>query len=237
MASKFKSDYSELRELYESGMPVKDIGSHYGVCTKTIFNNLKRQGFTADRKISRMPNWDVIERDVAAGMSYAEASRRHGVNAVTIGSHFIKKGYRKDIMALQNIQPLTEQEKKHAEKWHQIIYTFLNQKSLPDDMYYDVAVFGYIKAVKKWFARPDLHSYNFMTIAFYDMWRVIGEHHKKIARRYRKAQMVSLDQPVNGSNDLTLSDAIRDPRVDIEQQICDREAIEEYLASRHIKCG
>jgi hypothetical protein len=73
------------------------------------------------------------------------------------------------------------------------------------DEYLDVAVFGYLLAVKRWFARPDLYRYEFTTIACAAMRSAIGhEQHK----RSRQIKTVSLDDPIPGTDGMTWADII-----------------------------
>lgn len=62
--------------------------------------------------------------------------------------------------------PLTEAESKFAAEHHATIYEYLNKARLPENDFYDIVVFGYLRAVRKiWPARscgntnfPRLHT-------------------------------------------------------------------------------
>lgn len=71
--------------------------------------------------------------------------------------------------------------------------------------YLDVAVFGYLLAVKRWFARPDLYRYEFTTIACAAMRSAIGNEQRKQSRRIKT---VSLDDPIPGTDGMTWEDII-----------------------------
>lgn len=62
--------------------------------------------------------------------------------------------------------PLTAEESAFAEEHHDMIYTYLRCHRLPFDDFYDIAVFGYLRAVRKYLARPELQQYKFSTIAY-----------------------------------------------------------------------
>ena len=71
-----------------------------------------------------------------------------------------RKGYR-------NMRyPLTYQQRAFAAKHHRLVYKFLSEKCFPVDEYYDVVIFGYLRAVRRYFTEPKLRKYRFSTIAW-----------------------------------------------------------------------
>ena len=56
--------------------------------------------------------------------------------------------------------PLTEAEAEFAAEHHSVIYGYLRKAGLPEDDFYDVVVFGYLRAANTW---PGL---NFASTAF-----------------------------------------------------------------------
>ena len=44
--------------------------------------------------------------------------------------------------------PLTKEQQAFATDHHGLVYKFLNENHLPEDEFYDVVVFAYLKAVK-----------------------------------------------------------------------------------------
>ena len=62
-------------------------------------------------------------------------------------------------------QPLTSEQQAFAETHHSLVYSFLRYKRLDGD-YYDTVIFGFIRAVRNYFDRPDLRHYAFKTIAY-----------------------------------------------------------------------
>jgi len=110
-------------------------------------------------------------------------------------------------MATQN-QPLTLEQQQFAEDHHDLIYGFLRLKRLSQD-YYDILVFGYLRAVRKYLERPELRRYRFSTIAYAAMNTDLINHYRKQTRLKRKAYIVSLDTPVYcDCENLTLIDMI-----------------------------
>ena len=64
----------------------------------------------------------------------------------------------------QTLTTLCPAERGVAEQHYRLVEWYVRHRGLPVDEYLDVAVFGYLLAVKRWFARPDLYRYEF-TIA------------------------------------------------------------------------
>ena len=66
-------------------------------------------------------------------------------------------------------EPLTQAESDFAAEHHDLIYDYLNQAGLPKDDFYDIAVFGYLRAVRKYLAEPKTSRKNFTAIACREM--------------------------------------------------------------------
>ena len=89
-------------------------------------------------------------------------------------------------------QPLNQEQQQFAEDNHSVVYSFLRYKRLDYD-YYDAVIFGYIRAVQKYFNRPELRQYSFNTIAFAAMRSDLINHYRKQSRLKRRAYVISLD--------------------------------------------
>lgn len=101
--------------------------------------------------------------------------------------------------------PLTAKEQRFAEENYYLVAKYLKLRKLPYDEWHDVVIFRYLRAVKRWFALPELHDHNFEIIAFYGMRSAIGHEYE---RRNRRPQEVSLNEPIPGTNGLTYMDAL-----------------------------
>lgn len=101
--------------------------------------------------------------------------------------------------------PLTYEEQRFAEKNHWLVLDYLRRRNLDPNDWYDVVIFSYLLAVKKWFQRSDLHQWTFRTIASQGMRSAIGNEYRK---RERRIQTVSLDGVVPGTEDLRLIDTV-----------------------------
>ena len=66
--------------------------------------------------------------------------------------------------------PLTKEQQDFAAEHHGLVYKFLNDNHLPEDEFYDVVIFGYLKAVQDYFSREMLRQYSFSTIA----WKIMA---------------------------------------------------------------
>lgn len=88
--------------------------------------------------------------------------------------------------------PLTKEQRDFATKWHNLIYAFLNDKNLSERDYYDIVVFGYLRAVKRYFTEPELQKYSFSTIAWKAMECDLCNHRKMLARQKRNAYIISI---------------------------------------------
>ena len=60
-------------------------------------------------------------------------------------------------MMNQQSHILTAEESAFAAEHHHLIYTYLANRHLPAEEFYDVVVFGYLNGVRKHFRREDLH--------------------------------------------------------------------------------
>ena len=83
------------------------------------------------------------------------------------------KGYRKVRY------PLTYQQRAFAAKHHRLVYKFLGEKCLPADEYYDVVIFGYLRAVRRYYTEPKLRKYRFSTIAWSCMRADLSNYMRK----------------------------------------------------------
>lgn len=105
----------------------------------------------------------------------------------------------------QKLTPLTQEEQKFAEENHWVIDWFFRISNYNLSEYYDVAAIGYLKAVKSWHTRSELHEYSFSTIAKQTMRSYIGNELKKADRRIKT---ISPDAIVGDSEGMTLMDMV-----------------------------
>ena len=62
--------------------------------------------------------------------------------------------------------PLNDTKRIFADKNHNLVYKFLHEKNLPASEYYDIVIFGYLRAVQRYLTDPNLAGYSFSTVAW-----------------------------------------------------------------------
>lgn len=107
-----------------------------------------------------------------------------------------------------NDVPLTKEQRDFATKWHNLIYTYLHSKELPEEDYYDIVVFGFLRAVRRYFTEPELQKYSFSTIAWQAMECDLTNYYKRQFRKKRYANVVSL---YSYDGPLTLEEVLPSP--------------------------
>jgi RNA polymerase sigma-70 factor (ECF subfamily) len=112
-------------------------------------------------------------------------------------------------------QPLTLEQQRFAEDNHNLVYSFLRFKRLSHDEYYDVIIFGYLRAVRKYFERPELRRYKFNTIAYQAMKSDLYNYYRKLYRQKRYAVIVSFDNPMYAAETSMIDIAVEDTAPDI----------------------
>lgn len=105
-------------------------------------------------------------------------------------------------------EPLTDEEREFAEINHSEIWKFLRIKRLSFDEWYDTVVFGYLRAVKIRFHRPDLKEVPFSYIAFRNMESTLSNERRKQTRRPRT---VSLYNSCYSNSDKPMIDEMCSP--------------------------
>lgn len=88
--------------------------------------------------------------------------------------------------------PLTPEQRIFAAEHHGLVYKFLNDKHLPESEFYDIIIFGYLKAVHDYLTRKDLQIFDFSTIAFRDMSRSLSNYCRDQHRQKRTASVLSI---------------------------------------------
>ena len=102
------------------------------------------------------------------------------------------------------LTPLTPEEQQFAANNHDCLQWAIRKQCLDRELT-DIAALGYIHAVKKWFARPDLHKWSFRTIVNQTIRSHISSERRKQETRI---QTVSLDAEIPGTDGLTYGDII-----------------------------
>jgi RNA polymerase sigma factor (sigma-70 family) len=119
-------------------------------------------------------------------------------------------------------QALTLKQRQFAEDNHNLVYSFLNFKHLSYDEHYDIVIFGYLRAVKRYFEYPELQKYRFSTIAYSAMKSDLSNYYRKLYKRKQQAVIISFDA-------LEFNDGISVIDVTVEDTIVDMISYEQLL--------
>lgn len=92
-----------------------------------------------------------------------------------------------------SIIPLTPEQRDFAAKNHNLVYSFLNDKHLPEDEFYDIVIFGYLQAVRTYFSKPAARKYSFSTIAYRRMRFSLADYFKSMYDNQCIRADISLD--------------------------------------------
>ena len=98
---------------------------------------------------------------------------------------------------------LSSSEREFAEEHHNLVYAFLKKKGLEINEYYDVVIFAYLTAVRRYFINKNLMQYNFSTIA----WRAMESAVYK-EKRKKSPILISLDEPLFRDSEITFIDSL-----------------------------
>ncbi len=125
-------------------------------------------------------------------------------------------------------EPLTPEESDFAAHEHRLVYKFLISNHLPEEEYYDIVIFGYLKSVQDYSKRRRLKKYAFSTIAWKNMSRSLSAHRKKLKRR-NKVQFVSIHVGLS-KKDAPLEETL--PYTDTLMQQLEMKLILEDIANK-----
>ena len=88
--------------------------------------------------------------------------------------------------------PLTKEQQTFATAHHSLVYKFLNENRLPEDEFYDVVIFGYLKAVRDYFSDLTAQQFTFSTIANRRMKFCLFDYFRTQERRKRNMEVLSI---------------------------------------------
>lgn len=103
------------------------------------------------------------------------------------------------------MSPLSPEEQAFAAENHPFVLWYIKDQNLDFDQYYDVVIMGFLKAVKNWFARPELHKHSFTVIA---KWSMMGYMSCERKKEQRQIQTISLDEMIPGTDGCTYGESI-----------------------------
>jgi len=107
---------------------------------------------------------------------------------------------------------LTVEQQKFAADNHGLVYSFLNSRRLCEDDFYDIVIFGFLRAVKRYSDEPKARQYAFSTIAWREMVQSLSNYYKSLTRQKRQAYVISLDSVVYRDEEaLSLQEVLSTP--------------------------
>ena len=88
--------------------------------------------------------------------------------------------------------PLTKEQQDFAAEHHGLVYKFLDDNHLPENEFYDVVIFPYLKAVQDYCNSASAQKYSFSTIAIRQMKFRLYDYFRTQARRKRNTEVISI---------------------------------------------
>lgn len=131
------------------------------------------------------------------------------------------------------LENLTDFERKFATENHNLIYDFLHKYGYSLENYYDVAVFGYLKAVQIYNCREDLrNAYAFPVISRQYMRAELGNYFKMENAKRRKPPEIVVSLDVEYSETKNLYNCIGASNGKFpETEVLEMERVMEFLNS------
>lgn len=118
------------------------------------------------------------------------------------------------------MQPLTEQEKQFAEKNHGLVYSFLHRYKYSIDDFYDIIIFGFLKAVQVYHRKENVKwKYDFAFIAWQYMRSEVGNYFRMESALKRKMETATI----------VLDERYIGTEYDLEDGFIRRESFLEYI--------
>ncbi len=109
---------------------------------------------------------------------------------------------------MEKLRPLTDEERRFASENHSLVFAFINEKALDENVFYDVVIFGYMRAVQEYISNSKACRYAFSTIAWKRMQRSVINYCHYLMKPKRFAEIVSLTDPIDEASDLTWEDVL-----------------------------
>lgn len=131
------------------------------------------------------------------------------------------------------MQPLTDFERQMATENHNLVYDFLHKRGYSLENYYDIVIFGYLKAVQIYNRREDLRNkYAFPFISQQYMRSEIGNYLRMESAKKRKplGTVVSLDAEYTETENLYNCIGVDNGKTP-ESEVVAMERITEILSS------
>lgn len=131
-------------------------------------------------------------------------------------------------MEKNRLQPLTEIEKRQAEEHHGLVYSFLHRHRYSIEEFYNIAIFGYLKAIQTYNRREDLKGkYQLAFICEQYMRAEIKDHFRVQNAQKRKPTETIVSLDANYTETDNLYNLVGGKS--IEDELIESELLEELL--------
>jgi len=120
---------------------------------------------------------------------------------------------------MSKLTKLTDAQRDFAEKNHDLVYRYLRMKGLSVDDFYDIVIFGYLRAVQVYDENTEVQDCSFKTVAYRRMFATLWNHFRDMRRQKRDAVVLSLDIPMMGN-------------IGLPDYAADASAVYEYAEAR-----
>ncbi len=118
------------------------------------------------------------------------------------------------------LQPLRKSEKIYAEENHNLVYGFLHRYGYSIEEYYNVVIFGYLKAVQVYHRREDLQEKcDFAFISWQYMRAEIGNHFRMENSKKRKPEEKVSSLNYSDMENMTCSVNGKSPEADVIENL------------------
>ncbi len=109
---------------------------------------------------------------------------------------------------MEKLRPMTQEESHFATVNHPLVYAFLREKDLPEDVFYDIVIFGYIRAVQDYLSKPRFLVYAFSTVAWKQMQNSLTGYSRYRNTSGRFGETVGLTDPIRSTSELRWEDVL-----------------------------
>ena len=103
---------------------------------------------------------------------------------------------------MHETRKLSAEEKSFAESNLGLVYSFMKSNGLDAEEFYDVVIFGFLKAVRQYHDRADLRQYTFATIAYKYMQVSLQLYFKKSHAGKRRADSPEIRLDANTAEEI-----------------------------------
>lgn len=95
------------------------------------------------------------------------------------------------------MKPLTAEQQQFAAAHHELVNRYLSHHRLSEEDYYDVVIFGFLRAVQNYLEHPELKKYAFSSIACREMNAERRKYQQKQKGFSPMARVFSLESPIS----------------------------------------